>query len=127
MHDCLCLRRGGIEKNRSAERNRSAVADQVKQRILEQFTTSPGNVFNKTTISNNRTRPGANTVDQDARSKGTLTTKNDDDTLKVVLASSTKREIVSRELSKQEQSIENSTDAASADLKSYLESERLIR
>ncbi len=116
-----CVYAGGeIEKNRSAERNRSAVADQVKQRILEQFTTSPGNVFNKTTISNNRTRPGANTVDQDARSKGTLTTKNDDDTLKVVLASSTKREIVSRELSKQEQSIENSTDAASVDLKRLL-------
>ena len=103
-----------IEKNRSAERNRSAVADQIKQRILEQFTTSPGNVSNTTTINNNRTRPGANIVDKDARSNEVLNTKNDEETFKVVLTSSTKR---SRELSKQEQSIENSTDAASTELK----------
>ena len=83
-------------------------------RVLEQFTTSPGNVSNTTKHNKNHTHPGANIVDKDARSNEVLNTKNDEETFRTVLTPSTKR---SRELSKQEQSIENSTAAASTELK----------
>ena len=42
-----------------------AVAEQIKQRVLEQFTTSPGNVSNTTKHNKNHTHPGAIIVDKD--------------------------------------------------------------
>lgn len=97
-------------------RNSSAVAEQIKQRVIEQFTMSTGNTLNKTTISNKR--------EKNERLKGALKVKDDEETFKKVLEASTKRQRQRiRELSKQEQSIENSTASVSMEL-TRLQNER---
>ena len=69
-----------VYAGREVERNRSAQLQKIKQRVLEQFTTSPRNVSNTTKHNKNHTHPGANIVDKDARSNEVLNTKNDEET-----------------------------------------------